>query len=1631
MDGDVGASPHGPPESRVSIQYDWTAEASGGGGGDPLRGIPSRRDFVLQDDVGKKEHHRISKALSNGGQILFQPWDVHESIRFVRTPGAFGSTQQYQINFLGHLSDGSSARIVINDAPVYFGVWFPEGDDSPQFILTITVLLREFGLTKHELGEGYPLRGYREFPRRYVKVFFSGLKDRREAIKTSRANRFETFSDDRSNYFRMLSRENFLPLCSWIAVDKYDYAVGGGGGRPCPCSYCGNTPLDESSPLASHVLTASLANIRGLINPLHPDNTIEQIITKTPLLSRERAVILTFDIETYSPDKGLGTPPDASKHNDIVFMLCVSAHWRSDAQALARVCLTTIPAAADSRWATVICGSGRGSVGDQASLIMAFAKIVRLWAPQVITGFNDGQYDWPFVVEKANQLGILVPMFETMSAVRRKNLKAEDVLKWNYQTDRPIKISADKRHFVSVLKAPGYIPVDARVSYMQLYPKSPKSSLKYFLGRVGLGGKADMPYTHMWKIFENAVAYYSPELAATGQTVLTPAVLERIEQDSNHTPEKILEEMRHVAHYCVIDAVRCQEMLLKRNVIQNNREVGNYSFTCFNDCVFYAGGHKVCNMLFAYAADSGVNHGRPIFGSMIAEREQIEGKYPGAFVVPPEKGLEEDSPVTGLDYASLYPSLIRTYNFSLEMYLSSEEEANYYESRGEKVHRVSFPFGGREVKGWFIQHQNRPEKIGLFPRALADLFNKRNAMKAVLKPLEANIEQFQSLINNYRKSYLDDASGFQAYAEADLASIHEAITTTNALVDKAKSKKKAKLQKKAKKLEGRARELKKFLDTVAGTATSDGALSALEKLLEELEFTLVGIDSKQKAVKVFMNTFYGEAGNKLSPLFFLALAGGVTSAGQYNLKLVKSFVEGLGFRVKYGDTDSLYLCCPPECYDAAEAEYEAALNALGIVTPEDAGINLWNEARSLILKKIVANSMGFDKLINLVAENATAAGQPVTATHACSPEFAQAYPELGAIVADGQKRLREAVSHLRERENSLGPRPQHADRLWLQRIFDESQVGGVEVSVRAAYEVLCVQKVEITMREMEDLRDKVNAYLKIDNGGTILKMAYEEVCFPSTWTGKKKYFAIAHQEQPNFHIREADDIFVRGIDIVKQGQTRLAVEIGQQCMWEATRLCPPGTRVTLIERVIGVLRKTCTDIDSFQVNGPGTGTWSFSDFIQSDAWKPDKNNQPVQRFMKRMAIRHRLQLQENVSRVAQGLPPNELDYIPPEPGSRFDYLLVNTPREFDLRGYARPGGKKGDLMEYVDVAKKRNRRINVKYYLTNYVVGLCARFINYEERFAHPDMARAIVLGQPIEYKTLDEYSQKAAKRYLTKLLDSFSGGNGGDDQKRGRSYKRAYAAASRLASEVLRKDLGDSADLLLGSNDLGGPKADATKEKLDFELFLSDPSEAESEVEYITLPLSERFRIIAAEEANAYFTWLEEEHNYTQILIKGAGIDTTPAGRKQLYCFLANWQMPSRRALLKNAGPFTHPAVHFDQALALIEYEAFLRLEELEPIVVQVAERLQSTLEELVAMERELEHRQNGFTDGELAGLGVEIIEANVEKTASVLITTSDEKRALHEMFGCWTRLSAVTVQRLIRARVVDRLHSLRDRAL
>ena len=328
------------------------------------------------------------------------------------------------------------------------------------------------------------------------------------------------------------------------------------------------------------------------------------------------------------------------------------------------------------------------------------------------------------------------------------------------------------------------------------------------------------------------------------------------------------------------------------------------------------------------------------------------------------------------------------------------------------------------------------------------------------------------------------------------------------------------------------------------------------------------------------------------------------------------------------------------------------------------------------------------------------------------------------------------------------------------------------------------EQVRVTMRVMDSTRDSVNSFLRARSGGGYLKMAYEEVLFPVVFTGKKKYFGIPHVSEVNFTPR---DMFVRGIDVIKQGQPGLAREIGYRIMWACVNLANERPVRAIVE---DALRDAV-------VNG---AQWNFEHFIKTDAWKPLKNNVAVHTFIGRMRARIA------ASGAPPGPAPSQLGpsipslYPMPEPGERFSYVIVETGEHFDLQG-RKMTPSKGARMEFAAAARALGLRVDVGYYMQRYVVGLCARFINGDREFIAGATAAA---ADPLDDKRVDELAQRAAKA----ALDAFVRGLGGLDaatlRRRGVAYRRAYKKAAALAHSGLKRVLGSTAASMLASPETG-----------------------------------------------------------------------------------------------------------------------------------------------------------------------------------------------------------------------------------
>lgn len=352
-------------------------------------------------------------------------------------------------------------------------------------------------------------------------------------------------------------------------------------------------------------------------------------------------------------------------------------------------------------------------------------------------------------------------------------------------------------------------------------------------------------------------------------------------------------------------------------------------------------------------------------------------KFPGAYVNPPKKGLyrdslevkkprlekllsesldrdlkeletiknfnndysnEHDRPCAGLDFSSLYPNVMNTINASPDMVLNPrlnmvpklyfkdkiagiyDHEVYMLELDGKPIYfrRITYYYKGHEgvkeclVDGYIAQKtviigkrpdgtyivHNDPDLDGLYPIVLKELHLLRGDAKKKMEKYDNAIELLKSIDpnTNVTKDYVREfLADFRCKREKEYA--ENPVDFNKYQLEKLK-------------------HIEAFLEQ-----EYFGKDITYLQFWEDIQFFKSYYNSKQNAIKVYMNSIYGELGNKRSANFVPVLSGGVTTHGVKFIKAVKKFVLNKGFRVLYGDTDSLYICAPERAFTEIDELY--------------------------------------------------------------------------------------------------------------------------------------------------------------------------------------------------------------------------------------------------------------------------------------------------------------------------------------------------------------------------------------------------------------------------------------------------------------------------------------------------------------------------------------------------------------------------------------------------------------------------------------------------------------------------------------------------------------------------------------
>lgn len=1328
-----------------------------------LSKLPRRSNF-LDKKLKSIFYDRLNKQKS----ILFLPNDIFETHSKIST---FSKKEEYVIYLFGIMPDGTKTCVILEDIDIYFDIVVPTNTSYEVFKNKIVEQFetQNFNYKKMTKHEGLPIRGFRLEPLEIVRIHFNKLWGRQKALKFYIKSEYETSSDDLgwkfNYYFPKAAREFKFNTADWNVISNYKVV---------------DKKLTTNCDVVIKVPISNLKAFTG--DKLAKD-----------YLSKDKTMVMTWDIETYTYGAATSDVPKPEDKNYEIFCICMTFHWQSREESLFKVGLVSKRSCRTPTTDTVIL------CDNELGILMVFAKIFKRMSPDIVIAFNGGRFDWPICIQKYRNYGKLKFLKENLSSLplvtehwnQRSTDTEENIYNYTFITER-VKISAEETASIQTFNVPGWIDTDAMVTFKQLYPAMDvrsSFSLNFFLQENKISSKDDLEYKEMFRIYAKALE-------------LSKFLKDNPNEIKNNLSNVMFNvlNMGRVLQYCTIDAFRCQQLYLKQNIISSKRDLSTLSYVTLYDSFFRANGQKVRNLIGMNCFQLGY-----IFSNQ-AYQEINPNKYPGAWVFKPNKGLNNKMPIVSIDAASLYPSIIMGKNISIDKMVKDPKRVVELEKLGYTLYASKFlcnDGAGPEVKAWFVQHRGimnsnqtgdllrsngekslPGESIGLFGFILKDLFGKRKIVKNKYLKLFSEVEQM----------------------------------------------------------------------------TIDGYANTPE--FKEKCFIRDKFDSRQKAMKVHMNTFYGETGNKRSPIFEICVAGGVTTLGQDIIKSVAARVKKIGCNVEYGDSvtadtpiliknsdnNILYaeiqnisknkwesyndkecihidniqvytengftkinkiirhltnkrifrIYSPNGVVDVTEDHSLLDINC-NMVTPKEiidsyltkTPIKLlhWEYNSSIINStKYGNNDIIFTTSDKLIAANKyikfyyiynnvwiTIKSENIYEIHGSNYNCYNLRPTIIELPKE-----RRYVYDL-ETENhhfaaGIGRLVVHnTDSIYL------TCPPSIYADVKNQYELNAITKkeywtklVEITMVSMNKIRDEVNLMLinKLDTD--FIKMAYEEVLFPTVLCGKKKYYGRPHVKTVNFsEFKSLKDIFIRGIDIKKTGQTKLAKELGYEIMKESLDIDND---------------KELIDIIHCKINKFYDTKWDLRHFILSAKYKkagvkedgtPKKGNQTVLPFIKRMVETLEQQTDQLMVKA----------YELPEFGDRFKYVVVEKDQKYNIRG-CKIALKKSDKMEFIDVfvenlIKSNPMKIDRDYYMKSILTGLFARFISY-----HPDFKSDTLIDGS------DKYEIKQAVKYITNYCKKWDIGSI-DEQERSKRYKAIYRLTLKNTKLKNKNNLGTSSELI------------------------------------------------------------------------------------------------------------------------------------------------------------------------------------------------------------------------------------------
>jgi DNA polymerase elongation subunit (family B) len=671
------------------------------------------RSHFIDPQVAKKLATKIAKK----EELYFKPHDVELSNIY------HNRRTTSMITLYGILENGERATVLINNIYPCFYVWV-DGDET-QFIEKIRGIL---SIDSESYTSHFP-RSVAEYEREKFNI-------NPESITAGQYKKFFYFRDYNNEKWDTAIKINFYTSKqkNWaiklMRLHGYETADEETSGEHRVLCRNYNLDYNKWASISGYALYREDRFYDKHVFIVNVDN-YKVCSPEPPRLNKDKMLVMAWDIETFSED---GTFPKHENPKARIFMIGCSFHWHHSPEPLLQVCITDFPCESKD-FTTIVCSS-------EKEILENFIKLIGSMKPDFMVAFNDGCYDWPWVFSRINQNKLATKLYKNMA---RSGFKVDEAKAIRHFKISKIKVEANKNVEIQNYDVYGCICIDLLIEYKKKYPTWESHKLSSILKNMNLGSKEDMPIHIMNEIYRSCA------------------------KDKEFLKENI-ENYTKIAKYCVIDSQRCQDLIIRGDVVYGSRATASLTYVSFRDVIYNAGGMRVKNLTFAEGKKAGFLISSIVYRS--------EGGLPGGHVVAPRPNLmkpklsvvelqqtndnwfklteaevaqiyevirlhgvvlsspqlevlaadyevlkhefvcefflgEFEPPITALDFSALYPSLMMAYNISPDTVFCLNDEAaaerfKILKQRGYEFTNVEFmnSFGVR-ISGYTVRHNNK------------------------------------------------------------------------------------------------------------------------------------------------------------------------------------------------------------------------------------------------------------------------------------------------------------------------------------------------------------------------------------------------------------------------------------------------------------------------------------------------------------------------------------------------------------------------------------------------------------------------------------------------------------------------------------------------------------------------------------------------------------------------------------------------------------------------------------------------------------------------------------------------------------------------------------------------------------